>query len=400
LNQASSINNDAKEQYTGARNSKGQKHGHGKLILADGAIYDGDWIDDKRTGKGKYTWANGDFYEGDFKDDKQTGKGKFTSTIGAIYEGDVVDSKQYGKGKYIWPNGDFYDGDWIDDKQTGKGKFRWNDGTIYDGEWKDGERDGKGTFFDSKGNATEEKREKGKLITGNGTLVFSEHLYYKGEIKEGKPDGKGCMFQYGKLSFDCEWKNGKKEGEGIHYSHGDIIFSGIFKNDLYYKGKEYDGERVNEGEFGELEDEICLKNGSVKYTSEDCEYDIEVRNFKFGKGKYVYLFDGSSFEGEFDGKSSGSPNAYSGRSEGFLGHIFGDIKCNKVDGWAKKVYPDDIHEVYKIEFERYGYVKSIEGNFNGKNGWFNPIGSCRVIFENGKEFDGEGDGQGGLTIHT
>ena len=36
---------------------------------ADGAVYEGDYIDGKRHGRGVYRYADGSVYEGDLKDD-------------------------------------------------------------------------------------------------------------------------------------------------------------------------------------------------------------------------------------------------------------------------------------------------------------------------------------------
>ena len=41
--------------------------GNGKLIHADGDIYEGEWKDDKANGKGTYVHINGAKYTGDVK---------------------------------------------------------------------------------------------------------------------------------------------------------------------------------------------------------------------------------------------------------------------------------------------------------------------------------------------
>ena len=40
-------------------------NGKGRLVHADGDVYEGDWIDDKAHGKGKYTQL-GVTYEGEW----------------------------------------------------------------------------------------------------------------------------------------------------------------------------------------------------------------------------------------------------------------------------------------------------------------------------------------------
>lgn len=44
--------------------------GFGRLIHADGDVYEGEWKDDKANGHGIYTHAEGSRYEGQWLDDK------------------------------------------------------------------------------------------------------------------------------------------------------------------------------------------------------------------------------------------------------------------------------------------------------------------------------------------
>ncbi len=44
------------------------------MKLANGNIYDGDWVDGLREGKGIVRWQNGNCYEGDFQGDKMNGR--------------------------------------------------------------------------------------------------------------------------------------------------------------------------------------------------------------------------------------------------------------------------------------------------------------------------------------
>jgi len=41
-------------------------NGRGRLIHADGSVYEGEWLDDKAHGKGLFTYADGSVYEGEF----------------------------------------------------------------------------------------------------------------------------------------------------------------------------------------------------------------------------------------------------------------------------------------------------------------------------------------------
>lgn len=50
------------------------KHGKGKLTLANGDVYEGNYENSKKSGIGKYTYANGDVYEGYFQNGVRYGK--------------------------------------------------------------------------------------------------------------------------------------------------------------------------------------------------------------------------------------------------------------------------------------------------------------------------------------
>ena len=49
----------------------------GEWTYASGIVYSGSWIKGQRHGQGKLLWADGTFYKGEFKDDKCAGKGDF-----------------------------------------------------------------------------------------------------------------------------------------------------------------------------------------------------------------------------------------------------------------------------------------------------------------------------------
>ena len=64
-----------------------EKHGNGKMTYANGNVYDGQWLKDKKDGKGTMTYANGDIYDGQWLNDKKEGKGTMTYIDGNIYDG-------------------------------------------------------------------------------------------------------------------------------------------------------------------------------------------------------------------------------------------------------------------------------------------------------------------------
>lgn len=53
-----------------------------KLVMEDGAIYEGNIVDGKMHGYGKYTWKNGDYYIGNFRGGVRVrGDGKFYKSV-------------------------------------------------------------------------------------------------------------------------------------------------------------------------------------------------------------------------------------------------------------------------------------------------------------------------------
>merc|ERR1711925_25908 len=73
----------------------------GKLMWADGSVYEGNWQNDKQHGNGKIKWANGDFYEGEFLADQLHGRGKITYANGNSLDGTFLKGKIHGFGEYF-----------------------------------------------------------------------------------------------------------------------------------------------------------------------------------------------------------------------------------------------------------------------------------------------------------
>lgn len=50
----------------------------GRMVTANGSLYEGFWLNNLEEGKGRLVSANGDVYEGDFKLGKMSGDGAFS----------------------------------------------------------------------------------------------------------------------------------------------------------------------------------------------------------------------------------------------------------------------------------------------------------------------------------
>ena len=84
-------------------------------------------------------WKNGDRYVGESKDGKMHGKGTYYCANGEIYNGDWVNGKRTGYGLYNWPNGDQYNGQFKHNKMHGSGKMTYANGKVKNGRWSNNE---------------------------------------------------------------------------------------------------------------------------------------------------------------------------------------------------------------------------------------------------------------------
>ena len=65
--------------YTGASDSEGLPHGHGKAEYANGDVYEGEWKAGKKHGEGTLTYADGAVYAGSFIDGQRHGRGTYAA---------------------------------------------------------------------------------------------------------------------------------------------------------------------------------------------------------------------------------------------------------------------------------------------------------------------------------
>eukprot|EP00745_Piridium_sociabile_P024241 TRINITY_DN381_c0_g1_i2.p1 TRINITY_DN381_c0_g1~~TRINITY_DN381_c0_g1_i2.p1 ORF type:complete len:208 (+),score=22.97 TRINITY_DN381_c0_g1_i2:133-756(+) len=123
-----------------------------ELAFDNGAVYKGQWLMDPhlnvdlRDGVGTQIWSDGALYDGEWSNDKAQGRGKFVHVDGDVYEGDWYDDKAHGHGVYRHADGSRYEGQWQADKQHGKGLEEWPDGAKYNGQYWHGKKHGGGSF--------------------------------------------------------------------------------------------------------------------------------------------------------------------------------------------------------------------------------------------------------------
>ena len=109
------------------------KKGYGEFSWKGLGIYKGEWLNSKMHGYGEYEgYPDGSHagltHKGYYKKDKKHGDGKFTHPNGAVFEGEYRNNKMK-LGKFTWPNGAVFEGEFRNDKMK-LGKFTWPNGDI------------------------------------------------------------------------------------------------------------------------------------------------------------------------------------------------------------------------------------------------------------------------------
>ncbi|NWS03469.1 RSPH1 protein, partial [Motacilla alba] len=171
------------QEYEGGRDAEGQRHGLGKARLPNGDTYEGEYEHElmgvssvPNVFQGTYRFKNGALYTGNYLQNKKHGKGVFFYPDGSKYAGDWVHDQRQGFGEYLYANGDTYTGEWANNKRHGQGTYVYKDtGSKYVGYWVDG------------------------IQNGPAELIHLNHRF-KGRFLNGKPSGRG------KFIFDigCE----------------------------------------------------------------------------------------------------------------------------------------------------------------------------------------------------
>jgi hypothetical protein len=72
--------------------------------------------------------------------------GKLIVSDGFIYDGMWVENAMEGKGKAVYPNGQQYDGMWLNGKRDGRGTLIFGNGAVYKGRFKEDCLEGQGTL--------------------------------------------------------------------------------------------------------------------------------------------------------------------------------------------------------------------------------------------------------------
>lgn len=209
--------------------------GHGKLIYWDGSYYVGPISNNKRSNKGVFHGADGASYEGEWLEDRYDGDGHLIDPKGE-YKGQWSQGKKHGKGtmKYLNQNRNSidaeveYKGHWSQDRKHGEGTMIYANGAVYVGHWEEDKRHGFGTL--KKDDHGYEGHWKNGLFHGYGRLVNALGEY-NGDWFEAMKHGDGVMTYADGQEYDGKWKRNQRVGFGV-LTKDDHRFAGYWQNDL------------------------------------------------------------------------------------------------------------------------------------------------------------------------
>merc|ERR1711973_387237 len=92
--------------YEGGWSKDGSKVGNGKLIFADGTVYEGSFLAGLFSDQGTLTYPDKSKYEGEFLKGKFNGFGTFTRADGMQFVGCFEEGKVLGNGLITFPDGE------------------------------------------------------------------------------------------------------------------------------------------------------------------------------------------------------------------------------------------------------------------------------------------------------
>ena len=197
------------KEYTGSWDFD-KRYGNGKMIYADGAIYDGIWVDDNRHNKGCMIYADGSKYDGLWVDDRH-GMGIMIYPDGSVYNGMWVNDMKHGSGVIDYANGSKCRGKWINDNIINdcvieKKKRRYKDGSVYDG------------FFSN------------NMKSGKGIMIFNDNSVYDGMWDTDMKSGFGRMVYSDSSVYEGMWSNDMRNGSGRLTEKDGTVYEGIWEN--------------------------------------------------------------------------------------------------------------------------------------------------------------------------
>lgn len=312
------------EFYNGYQTGFFEKRGEYQFYKTDTLLYDhltkvakgycisGNCV----SGTGKMLLEDGALYEGDVKNGMAEGKGKTIFKSGIVYTGNYAGSEMSGKGKMLWTDGSSYDGDWAAGKRTGKGIYKWVSGSVYEGDWVNGNREGK------------------------GRLVLNDSSSYDGSWKNDTKDGKGKYIwgegEWKNDSYNGDWENDARTGKGVYHSN----------NGNKYEGGFYKGQYAGAGTF------TYASGGS--YTSNNWD-SFSFTSGTYKKSADAQPEDGMLKDNRFLNAAAQAAAAYADKNPGLAGTIPVAKRIADMNSGKAARGPNITHAAQTVNFARDRY---------------------------------------------
>ncbi len=176
----------------------GRQMGEGRLEFANGDVYEGSFVDGRRTGLGSYVTPDSR-YDGDFVDDAFTGRGRIVMRSMLEYEGELLAGRWEGQGVMHWYTGEVLTGLWKGGVAQ-RGEIARSNGDTCRGEFKRGQLSGAGRCDWANGDAYEGEFFAG-FMSGQGDYKFRDGRRYQGGFRRGAPSGQGMLSRDGVVVY-------------------------------------------------------------------------------------------------------------------------------------------------------------------------------------------------------
>ena len=145
---------------------------------------------------------------------------------GAIYEGQKMNNKKHGKGTFHYSDGGRYNGEWKDDMMHGHGVLYYPDGNVaYKGYWALDKFHGYGILNNKK------PKKTGNPLDWRDFEKLAEYwTSYEGDFRVDNKEGYGLMYFSNGEKYIGEFKGDKVHGEGNFYAINGNIINGKWEN--------------------------------------------------------------------------------------------------------------------------------------------------------------------------
>jgi hypothetical protein len=281
------------------------RHGKGDYHFSITVLF---LIESQFNTEGKMIYANGDIYEGDWTDNLKHGVGKYSSALEKwTYEGKFTLDKITGSGVLTLENGDKYSGNFHEGLMEGDGTVDYTNGDVFHGTFHRGARHGNGEYHVAKNVSTQFKGYK-NFIRG----LWQNDELYRGYAEELLIDNNGFWGQKlidalkseNVVSFDILYRYGLYTGSLVDGLPQDVEAHCVYSNGAKYVGSWRSGKRNGNGTITALNrDEYVGKwvgnhmSGHGVWTSGKGKHTDESVGLNLGIGSDMDLETSESHDG-------------------------------------------------------------------------------------------------------